>query len=339
MMKNLSKLIYALIAFTLLFTGCSKDDDGSDPDPQADVYISGYTIAGKACYWSNGQVTTLSSPFGDLWHTETSDIVVAHGKVYMSGTDRHPDGGSVACYYKDHIYNNVTMRTSADHNASAHAIFVDGNDVYVAGDETRPNQYTRAKYWKNGQEVALSNGAYPAHANDIYVSAGDVHVVGHDAGKAIYWKNGQRQVLDDLETASAVFVKNNDVYIAGTKVVNNKTHAAYMKNGIVAELSERAWVSDLFVDGNDVYTSGGISTATAQQGGNAKGVYWKNQQLVDLTGDGVENNTGGIFVFNKNVYVVGRTNSQPVYWVNGNKTALTANNEAYASAIYVVDKK
>jgi hypothetical protein len=64
-----------------------------------------------------------------------------------------------------HIY---TADLLSSNDASAQSIYVDGADVYVSGYELDGSNDV-AKYWKNGREIALTDGSNGARANSIYV--------------------------------------------------------------------------------------------------------------------------------------------------------------------------
>ena len=113
-----------------------------------------------------------------------------------------------------------------------------GVDVYVAGSEYN-GSVSVAKYWKNGQAVALTDGTKNAVANSIVVVDSDVYVAGYETDISIkiakYWKNGQAFTLADGRSAqgNSIAVRGSDVYVAGTdySIVNSTPAAKCWKNG------------------------------------------------------------------------------------------------------------
>ncbi|PIE78458.1 MAG: hypothetical protein CSA15_07695, partial [Candidatus Delongbacteria bacterium] len=71
-------------------------------------------------------------------------------------------------------------------------------NVYVAGYEHNGTRNV-AKYWKNGEEIALTDGSQNAYAYDITIDNGNVYVVGNESNGtnnvAKYWKNGTEVTL------------------------------------------------------------------------------------------------------------------------------------------------
>jgi hypothetical protein len=58
--------------------------------------------------------------------------------------------------------------TDGTQDAEVRSIYVSGNNVYVAGYEYNGTERV-AKYWKNGQAVALTDGTNGAGATSIFV--------------------------------------------------------------------------------------------------------------------------------------------------------------------------
>ena len=125
--------------------------------------------------------------------------------------------------------------TKLSHNgtdAIATAVFVSGNDVYVAGlecvydngqDQEDPPRYVGV-FWKNGVISRFTDlaGKAELEVNDLFVSGNDVYLVGQDKfgekPTAMLWKNGIAEPLSDgskFARAYSVFVSGNDVYVVG----------------------------------------------------------------------------------------------------------------------------
>jgi FKBP-type peptidyl-prolyl cis-trans isomerase len=85
--------------------------------------------------------------------------------------------------------------------------------VYVSGqivDQTTLKKV--AVYWKNGQEIRLTNGQYDADTRSITVFDGAVYVAGVHNYKAVYWKNGREVVLTKNDQGEAMSI----VVLAGS---------------------------------------------------------------------------------------------------------------------------
>lgn len=177
---------------------------------------------------------------------------------------------------------------------------------------------------------------------------------------AVYWKNTDKVSLTDpahqdlSELAQGVFVKDNDVYIAGssTNLTQQNTFAVYWKNGQKIKLpngnvSQHAigHAKAIKVVGNDIYVLGGVFyPGTTAYGDNAYlPVYWKNGVLTPLgDGKGIAEATS-IDVQNGDCYVTGyvkallNENYRAAYWKNGSEVKLTDGNRiAVAQSIAVV---
>lgn len=89
-----------------------------------------------------------------------------------------------------------TLISDGTADATVHGMAVSNSDTYLAGWGVHDNAIV-AKYWKNGNQVLISDGSKSAFALAIYIYGGDIYVAGYrenpQAGRAslaTYWKNG-----------------------------------------------------------------------------------------------------------------------------------------------------
>ncbi len=280
-----------------------------------DVYVAGFEN-GVAVYWKNGQVVPLPSN-GMAF---ASSIFVVGNDVYVAGAEFGSQNvPSRAMFWK----NGQPFYLTGPALAEAKAITVSGNDVYVAGKELGV-----AKYWKNGQAVALTNGQFDAEATDILVIGNDIYLTGSVANpdsrrNARYWKNGIVDSLMNSMAASSLAVTGTDVYIAGWGISNSLDYEArYWKNGqegnLTIELPNSGGHSIAFHNG-DVYVAGWDFL---------KAKYWKNGQDISLTTGQSVATARSIKIFEGDVYVAGmetgsNNNYIAKYWKNGQAVTLS----------------
>ncbi len=174
----------------------------------SNIYVAGWqwfpNKQAVATYWKNGSPTSLtdgSSP------SMATSIFVSGSDVYVAGTVNYelanvfPVGEihglgkeGIATYWKND--NPVEL----SNNGRAQSIFVNGNDVYVAGSiySSTVNDITPlgnvngdlAVYWKNSVLVNLIDNNLNSLASSISVTAnGDVYTAGTIDNQAVYWKN------------------------------------------------------------------------------------------------------------------------------------------------------
>ena len=243
---------------------------------------------------------------------------------------------------------------------------VSGNDVHVVGYESGSESgvsVTKARYWKNGQHIALPSTQLKSWATGIDVVGSDVYISGYEEIPvynslpiyvAKYWKNGVAYTLGNaVENSFAYGIKvaGNDACVLGYQrvVINNtsfKYYFGYWKNGQLITLNYSNGVSevyDFFVSGQDVYVLGGGSVALDDGKFRSDEVYWKNQTPFRITDIGTSVTTGvsGIAALGGDVYVIGHyqygyysTERSAFYWNDGEMTVL---GQGDATAITVVD--
>jgi len=212
---------------------------------KGNVYVAGVENA-DAVYWVDGTIHrfpssdehTLSPDFA-IHVTEKEDVYIA-GMVTKS-VPQIDDKTQVVKYWKNNVEHIVTS-PAKHHFGRVAGLFVDSEDIYIAGHYQNSTGIGWAKYWKNKEEYTLTENVSGGRAHDIYVENGNVHVVGSGQGvmpgvMPIYWKNGKEQPMEmkgkGYGSYNAIAVHNDDVYIAGT--VSNDDGggniAGYWKNG------------------------------------------------------------------------------------------------------------
>lgn len=272
-------------------------------------------------------------------------------------------GAHLATYWK----NGEVVFTENNHQLFINDIFVENNNVHIVGSVER-----RAKYWKNGQEVAVQlrdrkESYYYSTFNSIFIHNRDVYIAGvetNETGYYVvkYWKNGQPiSLTQGMETsrATSIFVDEGDVYVSGGERFGHEVWIPkYWKNGVPVALSDGSGeesATSVFVDKGDVYVAG-YESHHDRSSSSVKTVakYWKNGVPVNLMNGvitGGDNQSYGrtysslgisVFVDDGNVYVGGevRDGDFPHYWINNSLVRLqggkaTSNVCVYRGDVYI----
>ncbi|MEZ4809961.1 MAG: Ig-like domain-containing protein [Allomuricauda sp.] len=167
-----------------------------------------------------------------------SVFVAGGGNVHVAGTKQ-----GVAEIWENGVPTDLPVPGTLI-NSSAHSVYVDGDDVYVAGQYLTQNSPYIATVWKNGIANDLGDGTTSTHAQSIFVSDGDVYVAGYEILNGIYtaklWKNGVASDLSsngsDFAYVASVSVYGTDVYVAGYTTENGLDIARLWKNGVPINL-------------------------------------------------------------------------------------------------------
>jgi len=249
--------------------------------------------------------------------------------VYAAG---YFDGKAV--WWKNGVMTSLSSN-SAEYSI-AHSIFVNGNDVYIAGTETPQFGNEIATVWKNGVPTYLSAPNHLGYAKAVFVSGNDVYVAGvvndGTAGPggvtAVLWKNNVPIILTSSTTnaipqVNSIYVNGNDVYVAGSVKSNFVNTPAVWKNGVLNTYSTgtpptSGTILSITGDGNNIYASGVEAIGSFN---HAR--LWKNGIVTDL-GTGQANS---VITHNNNVYVAGIQSSpsasySAMIWKNSSGTPL-----------------
>lgn len=222
-------------------------------------------------------------------------------------------------------------------------------DVYVLGATGPANGPRTIKYWKNGEQIKLTDGKTTHTADGIFIDNEDVYVVGSqtteaNGQRAIYWKNGQQMPLDQdkgvYSAGKAIGVANGKVYIAGVE----NADAVYWVDGKIQRLpsSDDHTLSQEFAmhvtDNNDVYIASMLTNRTTQI---VK--YWKNnvEHVLAPAANEEAGKVSGISVDGNKVYVSGHYQTysgvgRAMYWEENKEHELTEKlTGARANGIFV----
>ncbi|RAW00979.1 hypothetical protein DQQ10_12120 [Pseudochryseolinea flava] len=228
--------------------------------------------------WKNSEPTLLTDT--TLHRYASAQGMRIHGDdLYVVGFEfgiNYP----AACYWKN---GKKVSLSNGETSGVATDIWIDGEDVYVAGSIKNAAGNPEAYYWKNGV-IKKIPGTY---ASGILVKDNSLYITG-DLGVAKYWKDGNLvSVTGSKNTGVDIAPKRmkifgSDLYMIGI--------GEYWKNGEVVTIGNGAKdvhaTYDFAVQGDDVYMAGFRHPREIYEP-----TYWKNGVPVSVT-DGKFN--GGV---------------------------------------------
>jgi len=212
-----------------LTTGRDSNAYGVDVNQTGDVFVGGYYMNNHhtliPAFWKNGQRANLSIPNGG--DGEVIAVAMKNGNTPVYGGNTLRPHSFIGLLEKPSYWINGN-RTDCKLGGSldtisggeARGIFVDGNDVYVAGntshfiftndgEEVEGTGGTYGHYWKNRNINDLPGGPINNYmvsdAYDVAVSDGKVVVVGSASSEsasdvAAVWIDGELNYLVDKNT-------------------------------------------------------------------------------------------------------------------------------------------
>jgi hypothetical protein len=173
----------------------------------SDVYVAGYsaiddTIFYIATYWKNGLPHRLENnkafSFVNGMAFNGNDIYIAGETYPLPGYTTTPQ---TVVYWKNGIRHNV------QYSATAAAITISNNNVYIAGSTTFDNnQEYQATYWKNGTPTLLGGIGGGNFGMDIQVAGNDVYLLTTIPFGAEYFKNGVGVPIPDVNPSRMLVV-------------------------------------------------------------------------------------------------------------------------------------
>lgn len=235
-------------------------------------------------------------------------------------------GNSLAALWKNGVRQELSYGNKSGYlDIQTYSIIVSGNDVYVAGCERGEGT---AILWKNGIAEVYPN--VRTQETSMYIYNNDVYYIGNNT----VWANNEKiQTLEGI--ATSVYVKDDDVYVAGYVYKENKRIATIWINGIAQYLTDEttySYANSIFVSESDVYVVGTEDNIAT---------IWKNGVAQTLMG---ATKATSVFVSNNNVYVVGGNkvwrNGEILFTVSdGSATAIfVSNDDVYVTTEYSVLK-
>ncbi|MBW8245275.1 hypothetical protein K1F50_20935, partial [Muricauda oceani] len=263
-----------------------------------------------------------------------SSAIVVNPNIYIAGSEINENDITVAKVWKNgEVLYELSDGISS--NSYANDIFVDGDDVYVAGWEKSLNQISTvtAKVWKNGVPTTLSA---PAKAESIFVSDGTVYVAGttDNGTKGAIWKNGVLELLpteNEEVTINSIFIEDNKVYVVGSDYIDDGLRAKQWVDGEVTYLSQtESEAKSVFVSDGTVYVVGSEGNYP-----NHKATVWVNG---DKVSGAAPSYATDIFVENEDIYTSLWFNGDSQIYKNGGLLYdLSSESETFVTSIFVLN--
>ncbi|WP_422349714.1 IPT/TIG domain-containing protein [Flagellimonas sp.] len=273
----------------------------------------------KSCYVNvEPNIYVLGSQFNDnvgtynvtLWinnepfiiekATQAGSIFVHNSDVYIAGESVNENGPyEFATVWK----NGVPMHLSSGLSyAEARSVFVEAENVYVAGREWENTDVS--KVWKNGELLyTLTDGTYSSRVHSVFVDDGDIYVAGYESVESVdvakVWKNGIPADLSKNGNAHSVSVYDDIVFAAGFE----SNFATVWTNGSSNTLTNGlnlAMANSILLDGRKVYACG-----FERIGEGEIAILWENGTRTNLTEGVGHADANSIFKHSTNIYVAG----------------------------------
>jgi len=185
----------------VLFENGRADDVFIDGD---DVYVAGIrkiNDAHNAVLWKN-DVEHIIGPAANNFYVRMG---VHNSSVYITYT--RPDNFSNSILLKDNIEQQIELDSDTEGVHINDMFITTTGDIYLAGEQSKPEYKSYATIWKNGKTIFVSEYNF-TKVNSIHVSGNDVYAAGYRAmswwhgtwgsshNTAVYWVNGKMSYID-----------------------------------------------------------------------------------------------------------------------------------------------
>jgi hypothetical protein len=336
-MKNIQLLNVIIFFLPVISSSCKKHNSSPPIITTSNMYIVGNIPSpgwGNAVLWNNGTTTYLADT--SLGPSDARTVFLAGNDVYIGGsTFNNIDTAYIATYWKNGIAKQLSSPLK---HANISSMYVDGSDVYTAGNAWDYTGHKCALFWKNDSFTILDsispthnpNGQVP-FASSIFISGNDIYVAGQNDIGGCYWKNGTATNLNTLTCWSA-YVSGSDFYVTDDQMQNGITNPAYLKNGTLFPLSPspanlNAYSGFITMSGTDLYVLG--AEYLAGNNNNSVIMYWKNGTPTIVGDTSKYSSAGNLIVNGTDIYIAGATGPtsqtmKATYWKNGKAVSLTA---------------
>lgn len=234
-----------------------------------DVYIAGFDDD-IATIWKNGIAQTLQRGW------RATSLFIIDDDIYVTGSTP----SNLPLLWKNGVDRQISNESGSFEYYPS--IFISGTDVYIAFKNT---------VWKNYEILYNFSGT----VSSVFISEGDIYVVGAENGKATIWKNGVKEILPEGNMAISVIVIDNNVFAVGNEKVWKNGKVLYTIPSI-----DHGTITSFFVSNNDIYVTTEYSVLK-------NGVVIQNATKSKYYPSFTEV-FSSIYVVNSNVYVVGYYN-------------------------------
>lgn len=318
----------------------------SDTSSSSTFSISIQGLAKNQTYYVRAYATnSVGTAYGNQISFITDSIV----HVYITGTS-----AGRCIYWKDGVPTAFT-NTGTFNFSQPNSIFVDNNDIYVAGVERNLGSgIYEGKVWKNGVGSTITNGSSNSNAIAIAIVNNDMFVLGTEGNRGKIWKNGISSTLQTLSNPAegalresfptSIFIQSNDVYVGGYESFqpNSDLRGLIWKNGSPTRLLGRCFgvgggctydytkINDIFIVDADVYA---IGSSVSGGSPSIENLMWKNG--IPTT---INISPNSIFINGNDIYIAGRVGNMACIWKNGIVTQLTNGvKQGFATSVFVKD--